>query len=322
MYRTGLHPTRHPITSADFKLPGRVDWMPVPDLPSFLPIVDRLLQDRVSVVGLRRSLGRSAWQDKPAHIAAGASFFGDDGELLRLERRLGRRGPKLAAVGAGFVLGPAFSTWWPESPYTSVAAMSKSAHAACELAKHLPTVPAIVWRHRGDLDRWAAWIASTHARAIAVDLGTLRQKHRWRWAMQHVEHLQQACATFGWSPLLVVSGPSRPDRMRDVVAAWKSPDIVFVSPQPYRLSIAGRILDDELIAHYAPELAVSDLLKINLAMFERSAADAIAVARKARPEASGVSGILDPIDVVTPISQNRTTGKIVPSHMKGEANAS
>ena len=133
----------------------------------------------------------------------------------------------------------AFSTWWDWSPFESLLAMWDTADFASTLARSVPTIPSIVWRHRRDLVRWAGWIAATGAGAIAVDLGTLRSAPHWSWAMASIAFLAEQIASLTDLPRLVVHGPSTVARLTEVGYAWPGP-LTFASQRPWLLAGNGQ----------------------------------------------------------------------------------
>jgi hypothetical protein len=164
------------------------------------------------------------------------------------------------------VVGPAFSTWWVDPPFSSLLAMARTAEAATVLNDHVPVVPSIVWRFSEDLQRWASWLKQSGAKATCVDLGTLRTRSALSWALDAIVELGEL---LGRSvPTLLVNGPSTPDRLHDVFAAWPG-RVVPMSQHPWQLAQHGKLLNDELSASPAPGIHVNELAVLNADTFDR-----------------------------------------------------
>lgn len=159
---------------------------------------------------------------------------------------------------------PAFSTWWPDSPFASVLAMAKTAEAARVLAGYMPVVPSVVWRFREDLNRWAGWMRVSGPAAISMDLGTLRSGRAWSWATSSIEHLGELVKDD--APRLLINGPSTLSRIADVMRAWPGA-VTAMSQHPFQAARHGRRLNDDLSVSLAPAIDVEELAIRNCDVF-------------------------------------------------------
>jgi len=197
-----------------------------------------------------------------------AVLHGGDAQLIRLWNMRGRVGRLLVERGFSAVVGPAFSTWTDHSPWESVVAVAMSASMAAELSRHLPTVPSLIWRTHRDIDRQAQWLVANSVSAVALHAGSMRRVSDWRWWLDGVRHLaKQFSKLNALVPHVLVNGPSTPERIAAVVAAWPG-QTTFVTQQPWSCARHGRVLTTDLSeAHAARDESWTDLFDENCASF-------------------------------------------------------
>lgn len=125
-------------------------------------------------------------------------------------------------------------------------AIMRSAWMAADLARHLATIPTIVWRYQSELRQWSEWIAANHIGAIAIDCGMLRHDKHWQWALDGVRYLgTQLGGSPSMVPHLVASGPSTPERISELGETWPGP-LTFASQHPWISAIRGLALLPDL----------------------------------------------------------------------------
>lgn len=107
----------------------------------------------------------------------------------------------------------------------------------------------------------AQWIHTTGLTTVAVDL------------LRDLVELRRLCQP---DLRLLVSGPSKPDRIADLIAVW--PQSTLVSSAPARTANGGRLLLPDLTSVIAPDLSREDLLDINIRRFD----DVVSAARGPR----------------------------------------
>lgn len=279
-YPGGLTVDGAPSFSADELEFPAATWPELPPLPASWVVGTTTDSTECSAIRLKEALRyvRQPVADLSTH---GVVLHGQDRQLLRLGSLEGSTGPALQASGVPFVVGPAFSTWWTWSPFDSLVAMARSAHFAAVLARAVPTIPSVVWRHDHDLSRWARWIATTGSTAVAVDLGTLSQRGEWAWCLDGVEVLGRRFDTLGTVPHLVVNGPFTVARMSQVAIRWPG-GLTFASQRPWQLAKSGRLIDTDL-QDYPAEGDQTDLAHANRRTFDTVAQLVIHRARLSKP---------------------------------------
>jgi len=155
--------------------------------------------------------------------------------------------------------------------------MARTAEAARIIGRHVPVVPSVVWRFDEDLIRWAAWLKDSDAEAVAVDLGTLTAGAAWSWGVRGLARLGELLAPN--VPKLLANGPSRVDRIKDLIEAWPG-QVVPMSQRPWHLARHGRALNDDLSDSKDVSLTAAELMRINADTFERTVRSLIANARR------------------------------------------
>jgi len=207
-------------------------------------------------------------------------LIGDDTAIDALWRRQGSLGALFRDCNVDVVVTPGFSTWWADPPFAAIHAMARSAEFARSLGWQVPTVPTVVWRYLGDLDRWADWISATNAPAICVDLA-LRSVVTQEWAARGVAHLASLLAkSEEVLPRLLAHGPSTANRIRGIAEAWPG-NITFLSHDPYRKAIAGRRLNLDMSYALATNHRREDLVEHNARIFNVAVGRIVATARQA-----------------------------------------
>jgi hypothetical protein len=246
----------------DFELPS-VSWTSLPVLPASWVVGTSVNKDcsALRLADVLRHLGKKSSSDMSDHVAL---LQGWDHQLLRLGEIEGGVGPALVDAAVPLVVGPAFSTWWDWPPFDSLVAMARSAAFAARIARSVPTIPSVVWRHDSDLYRWADWLSVTGATAVAVDLGTLRPGY-WEWRMRGIALLGRIFESSSVMPHLVANGPSTIARMTELKTRWPG-GITFASQRPWMLAMNGRLLDSDLQEHPS-EGDRSDLARANRGTF-------------------------------------------------------
>jgi hypothetical protein len=233
-------------------------------------------------VRLARSTQRGVWKRQPVRrdVDRIAVLIGDDAAIDALWRRQGSLGALFRDCDVDLVVAPGFSTWWGDPPFAAIHAMARSAEFARSLSRQVPTVPTVVWRYLGDLDRWADWITAMNAPALCMDVA-LRSVIAQRWAARGVAHLAFRLAkSQGVLPRLLAHGPSTLDRIRAIAEAWPG-DITFLSQDPYRKAIAGLRLDPDMSYAAATERRCEDLIEHNARIFNLAAGKLVATSRQA-----------------------------------------
>lgn len=272
-----------PDAAAEFALPP-VCWPPVPELAPAVGVVDRLLAGRHVGIRLPAARRASTWASPPPDATGLAVLVGADKQLEFFWQRSHALARALADWGVPVVLAPGYSTWWEDPPAESLLSMARSAAVARILARHVPTIPCVVWRTGRDLSRWAEWLTTTRPSAVAVDLQTLRSEAGWAWAMAGIERLAEllVCPL----PRLVANGPSTLARVRAVGTAWAGP-VTILSQNPWQKAISGQRLAADLSDRPAAAAVTTDeLLAANLGTFE----GVVAAVLEAVPAARAVPG--------------------------------
>lgn len=252
------------FSTRDLELP-EVTWPTLPPLPASWVIGTTAESNECSVLRLNDALRllRKPAVDLGSHSVV---LHGKDRDLLRLGSLEGFVAPALRAADVPVVVSPAFSTWWEWSPFDSLVAMARSAHFAATLARMVPTIPSVVWRHDHDLSRWAGWISATGATAIAVDLGTLRRRGYWEWGLEGIAVLGNLFESLDAVPHLVVNGPFTVPRMTAVTRRWPG-GLTFASQRPWQLAMSGRLIDADL-QDYPTDSDRDDLAHANRRTFD------------------------------------------------------
>jgi len=150
----------------------------------------------------------------------------------------------------------------------AVHAIARSAEMARLLSRELSTVPTVVWRYPGDLDRWVEWLSRTRCPAICIDLA-LRVDREALWVIDGVARLADKLhAGAEELPRLIAKGPSTPGRIVAAMEAWPG-QLTVVSQDPWRQAYGGKRLSLPDWT-YLPdeEQSVPQLLRSNLDAFE------------------------------------------------------
>lgn len=274
--RSSAHPSQSSLSSEDFLLVPP-QWKPLPPLPDAIAIADTLVPERLVGLRLRRSLQPRPWLHSDPFKSI-AVLHGRDCDLDRLWSRRLQMAESFRSWGVPLVVGPAFSTWWAETPFASLRAMARTAEIARIIGRQVPIVPSVVWRFDEDLIRWAAWLKQSGAEAVAVDLGTLKARTAWSWGVRGLAQLGQLLAPN--VPKLIANGPSTLPRIMDVIKAW--PGIVVpMSQRPWQLARHGRALNDDFTASKDLSLTAAELMQINVDTFERIVRSLLRVAARA-----------------------------------------
>jgi hypothetical protein len=274
--RSSAHPSQSSLSSEDFLLVPP-QWKRLPPLPDVIAIADTVVPERAVGLRLHRSLQPKPWLHSNSFKSI-AVLHGRDCDLERLWSRRVQMAENFRSWGVPLVVGPAFSTWWPETPFASLRAIARTAEAARIIARHVPVVPSVVWRFDDDLLRWAAWLKQSGAEAVAVDLGTLKARAAWSWGLRGLAQLGELLAPN--VPTLLANGPSTLSRMTDVIEAWPGV-VVPMSQRPWQLARHGRALNDDFSHSKDVSLTATELMQINADMFERTVQSLIRQARRA-----------------------------------------
>jgi hypothetical protein len=262
---SSAHPAQSGLSIEDFLLvPPR--WKPLPPLPDTIVVADALVPERVVGLRLRRSLQPGPWL-VPHSMKSLAVLHGRDADLERLWNRRLETAQRFRSAEVPLVIGPAFSTWWTETPFASLRAIARTAEVARIVGHHVPVVPSVVWRFDEDLVRWAAWLTESDAEAVSVDLGSLRAKAAWRWGVRGLARLGDLLAPN--VPKLLANGPSTLDRIMEVIDAWPGV-VVPMSQRPWQLARHGLALNDDFSISKDFSLTMAELMQINVDMFDRT----------------------------------------------------
>lgn len=238
-----------------------------------LTLTDRHHGELAGGVRLKDALRIARRCSSPSEpIESIAVLLGEDRLLEHVWAKRGRLGQQLELAGFSSVVTPGFSTYWNDTPFASVVSIARSAQVAVALARHLPTIPTIVWRYHEDLDRWAAWIAAGEVETICLDLGPLAPASWFSWGLDAARYLSEACRQIGGTtPRLLAHGPFTLERFAAVHDAWRGP-VTFASQQPWSRAIHGRELDAQLNNVIADVRApTTELLEVNAHNFEMAA---------------------------------------------------
>lgn len=259
-----LHPACTPLASDQFSLPASIRKWSLPLLVGHsIPIVEEPAEG-LPVFGVDLDIAVKRRSKVPPQRAV-AFLFGHDKTLARLWRQRADLGRELAQRGYSAAVGPAYSNWDDCPPYHGLAAIAQSGVVATELARHLPTVPALIWRHRRDIQRQALWLAAGDTQALATDLGTAD-------VSRGIEGLRilgrELTRLVGPVPTLVVHGVGTETGIISVVGAWPG-HVVVASQMPAQVARSGCSLSADL-AHRipTPTLSREALLYRNVATFE------------------------------------------------------
>jgi hypothetical protein len=234
--------------ATSFELPPVIPVAPdgTRDFPSMSAV------DAVGALGLRGRAG-----------AAVACLAANDMTLERIWRRRSRLGSHLRNAGLELVIAPAFSLWWADPPYEGLHEIARTAEVAARLARHIATVPAVVWRTNTDIARWAEWLGPTSPGFIAVDFSTLKRRIEWRWAMEGLRELAVRLREHQILPHLVAVGPSAPSRLREVRDTWLG-NITIASRSVWQISRAGIATHPDGTREKLLDFAFEDLLERNI----------------------------------------------------------
>lgn len=232
------------LTVGDLEFPTGGSWPRVADFGPSIIIGTRPTSPDCDALRLQEILG-----GQPSGTLRGqvAVLHGSDRQLIRLGEREGTIGPELRQTDAVAVIAPGFSTWWNWSPFDALIAIARSAHFAEVLARHLPTVPTVVWRTDADIYRWSAWIAARQIPTIALHLGSIRGPEAWACAASGIARLSQDLERRGSCAHLIVNGPSTIERMATIRECWRS-GLTFASQNPWMLAQGGKRLGEDLLA--------------------------------------------------------------------------
>jgi hypothetical protein len=276
-YDNALHPVRAWNTSpTEFEFPSTT-WPPLPTLLDGVVVGDYLLPGTTVGIRLRESMKPSTWAKRSTcQTDAGmAVLLGKDMELERAWERSGRLPRQLQVLAVPLVISPGFSTWWRDPPMSALHAMARSAYFAVLFSRRLPTVPTLVWRFRGDLERWACWLTSSHAEAFCMDLA-VRDRREQGWALRGVADLASMLGEGVATDMrLVAYGPSTRDRMLAVMDNWPG-ELTFVSSNPWRQAQAGNCLLPDLTYRLDARRSIRDVLHHNIEAFDRGVAGLLA----------------------------------------------
>lgn len=261
--RNSLHPTSELIAASDFELPTTARTWGLPFRPPQTIVVASHQDAPLPVYGtdLRTTLENQPRQPDTRRIAF---LFGSDSTLDRLWRRRAHYLGKIEAKGYVAIVGPAFSNWDTCTPYHGLVYTSASAAVADMAAKHLPTVPALMWRTYRDIDRQVEWLARGRLEALALDLGT-GDWPRWMTGITYLaRRLDREC---GHVPRLVAHGVSSYSRLEQLSTHW--PGTVTVASQvPWQLAGSKTRLTEELARVEIPWADSRELLFDNVQNFQ------------------------------------------------------
>lgn len=267
--RNSLHPATDLIAAQDFELPTTARIWGLPFRPPQALVVASHQDAPFPVYGtdLRTTLENQPRQPGTRRIAL---LFGSDSTLDRLWRRRAHYLRRIEAKGYVAIVGPAFSNWDTCTPYHGLAYTSASAAIADLAARHLATVPALMWRTHRDIDRQVDWLARGRLEALALDLGT-GDWPRWLTGITYlVRRLEREC---GYVPRLVAHGVSSYSKIGQLSTHW--PGTVTVASQvPWQLAGSKIRLTEELARVKIPWADPRELLIENVQNF-RSAVDAL-----------------------------------------------
>ncbi len=247
-----------------------VRWPLVPRLEPAIPVLERMIPGAVVGIRWKTAVQPATWDNRPDRSDGYAVLIGRDQKLEILWEEQYEIARNLERWDVSLVIAPGFSTWWKHPPSESLLSMARSAEFARVLARHLPTVPCVVWRHADpDLERWARWLTSTECGTIAVDFQTHREEREWNWGVTGLSHLVGLLDEP--LPRLVVNGPSALSRIRTVAGTWPGP-VTILSQNPWQKAQQGWALDSSLDAHEVPELEKDELVAINVRAFRDAVA--------------------------------------------------
>lgn len=146
---------------------------------------------------------------------------------------------QIAAQEWDLVLAPNFSVYGNQPRAEQLINMRRSLLAAAELAAAgLAVVPNVYWYRLEDLRRWAEWVTGTNPPAIAINAQTMRSARDWdTWLYPGL------CWLAGSLPdglPLIITGLSRPGRIRQVAAMFSG--LIVVSQNPYQYAQHGAVV--------------------------------------------------------------------------------
>jgi hypothetical protein len=266
----GTHFGPETVTELSFRA---VNWPSVPAMAPAIPVLERTTPGAVVGIRWKTAIQPATWTGRTEGGDGYAVLIAPDEKLESLWSKSYEIARNLSERDVSLVIAPGFSTWWKHPPSESLLSMARSAEFARILARHLPTVPCVVWRFADpDLLRWADWLTATGCTALAVDLQTHREDSEWGWAIEGISYLAAILPTP--LPRLVANGPSSVTRIRDTVAAWRGP-VTILSQNPWQKAQQGWVLDSELNAYEAPEYSRDDLLQMNIGAFKQGVATAL-----------------------------------------------
>jgi hypothetical protein len=244
--------------------PSPVRWAVSFELAAVIPVAadgtrhfpPRSAIDAVGALGLRGRVGATV-----------ACLPANDSTLEKIWRRRSDLGGQLRNAGIELAIAPAFSLWWEDPPYQGLHEIARTAEVAARLARHVATVPAVVWRTNTDIGRWADWLGPMSPGFIAVDFSTLPRRIEWRWALEGLQELARRLLEHGSLPHLVAVGPSAPPRLREVRDAWVG-DITIASRSVWQISRAGVAIHSDGTRGKLSDVVFEDLLAANIAQME------------------------------------------------------
>lgn len=274
-HKLSAHPSQSRASPEDFLL-APLKSKALPPIPGSIVVADSRVPGRVAGMRLRPSLRPGAWRAsgpfKPIAV-----LHGSDDVLGRVWNRRVEVGENFRSWGVPAVIGPAFSTWWSDTPFASLEAMAKTAEAARIIGHDVPVVPSVVWRFEDDLIRWAAWLVEGDTEALAVDLGTLESRGEWSWGIRGLARLGELLRQN--TPTLFANGPSTLARIAEVIGVWPG-TVVPMSQHPWHLARHGLALENDLSASKDRTLTAAELVQINADSFDQAVRSLTRHARK------------------------------------------
>jgi hypothetical protein len=196
---------------------------------------------------------------------ATAFLLGRDSDLEHLWNRRGSLGRMLRRKGYSTIVGPAFSTWLQDPPFSGVAAVARSAAVADALANELPTIPSLVWRTAVDIQRQVEWLGAGVPQ-VTVDLGSRDDAH-WGWLLNGVALLAaEFLGTLDRHPILIAHGPSTLDRIAQLCGTWQG-RVIIASQMPYQVARSGYRLTTDFARVFDASVTRDELVAINAETF-------------------------------------------------------
>lgn len=217
-------------------------------------------------INARRALNARAPAPSPI-----ACLITSDALLSRIWRKRSTLGKTLRQSGYKLAIAPGFSTWWTDPPFEGLHEIARTMETATRLARHIDTIPTIVWRNHADVDRWATWLLDPTPAAVAIDLGTARSKETWRWALDGVAFLSEIVTQRQVQPRLITMGPSTLSRIQQLREVWPHPLTIF-SKSAWQWAAAGLVIEESGRRAKAYDADFDEILAQNIAALEAVAA--------------------------------------------------